>query len=367
MYVDDVFGDRSHSFRHALISRAHVCDAIIAVGDHTAEEMHFLGRHFDHHHIDLVFNGVPHLSVTFESKLDSRRKLLDYSEALLGWRPDVLMTHVTRPVISKGIWRDMQVCEELEQRFAQSNTCGVLYIVTSAGGVRRPQDVANMVDEYGWPRRHREGYPDLVGPETGLNEMVEAFNARSRHIQAVLVNQFGWSTDRVGSWIDDEMDFGDLRRAADIEFGMATYEPFGISPLEPLGAGAICIISSACGCRAFVQEITGGKPHDNIIIADYARLDRQWSIEELLSMSHAQRDPIERRMAREIAESLMQRLPRTDEDRKRMLDSGQQLVRSLSWDHVLKQKLIPMLQRVMTVTSHKAQRAMKTTDKAVVA
>ena len=357
LYVNDVFGDRSHFFRHALISRAHVCDAIIAVGDHTAEEMHFLGRHFDHHHIDLVYNGVPPLSVTFDSKLESRRKLLDYSEALLGWRPQILMTHVTRPVVSKGIWRDIQVCEELDARFARANLRGVLYIVTSAGGTRRPQDIQNMVDEYGWPRRHREGYPDLVGPESGLSEMVDRFNTQHRNIQAVLVNQFGWSTDRVGAWIDQEMDFGDLRRAADIEFGMATYEPFGISPLEPLGAGAICIISSACGCRSFVAEVTGGKPHDNIIVADYAQLERQWSIEELLGMSLGQRDSIERRIAREIADAIVHRLPRSDSDRQHKLKSGQQLISSLGWDHVLDHKLIPMLQRVMMATQHKKNRA----------
>ena len=63
LYVDDVFGDRSDSSRHALISRAHMCDAIVAVGDYTAQEMHFLGDHFDHHHIDLIYNGVPHLEV----------------------------------------------------------------------------------------------------------------------------------------------------------------------------------------------------------------------------------------------------------------------------------------------------------------
>jgi hypothetical protein len=355
-YVNDVFGDRSQHFRHALISMAHVCDAIIAVGDFTAQEMHFLGRHFDHHHIDLVYNGIPHLTVTMDSRSRSRKLMQDFSEQLLGWRPDVIMTHVTRPVISKGIWRDMQVCHELDSRFAAAGRKGVLYIVTSAGGTRRPQDVSNMAEEYGWPRRHREGYPDLVGPEFGFSQMVDHFNAIHGNIQAILVNQFGWSHELVGPNSAEEMSFGDLRRAADIEFGMATYEPFGISPLEPLGAGAICVISNVCGCAGFVREVSGGTT-PNVLVADYTTLERPWSIEDLLSMSQAQRDAIESRVAVHVADELMHRLPVDVNERRALLESGQTLVRMMGWDQVLESKLIPMLRRVMKETHRNAARA----------
>ena len=42
--------------------------------------------------------------------------------------------------------------------------------------------------------------------------------------------------------------------AYDAELGMATYEPFGISQLEPLGSGAVCVISNVCGCAGFVRQ-----------------------------------------------------------------------------------------------------------------
>lgn len=358
MYVDDIFGDRSQYFRHALISKAHVCDAIIAVGDYTAQEMHFLGRHFDHHHIDLVYNGIPHLAVTMQSKMRSRELMQDFSERLLGWRPDVIMTHVTRPVISKGIWRDMQVCHELDSRFAAAGRKGVLYIVTSAGGTRRPQDVATMAEEYRWPRNHREGYPDLVGPEIGFSAMVDHFNTTHRSIQAVLVNQFGWSYELVGPFSAEEMTFGDLRRAADIEFGMATYEPFGISPLEPLGAGAICVISNVCGCKGFVAEV-GGESTPNVLVADYTTLAHPWPLDELLKMTQRQRDDIERPVAIHVADELMRRMPANDAERRAMLDSGQALVRSMGWDQVLEKKLIPMLRRVMKDTQRDETRTPK--------
>jgi hypothetical protein len=354
VYVSDIFGDQSDSFRHALISKAHVCDAIIAVGGYTAHEMHFLGKQFDHHHIDLVYNGIPHLDVAFESKMESRGMLLEYSQRLLGWRPDVLMTHVTRPVISKGIWRDVQVCHELDARFGAAGGAvggrGVLYVVTSAGGTRRTQDVCGMEREYGWPRQHRVGYPDLVGPEIGFNEMIEAFNRDHENVQIVLVNQFGWSHDAVGKRVPEPMSFADLRRATDIEFGLAVYEPFGISPLEPLGAGAICVISSVCGCKGFVDEAAGGDSVENVLVGDYTQLDREWegrSIEELLRMTQADRDRVERRVAAELADELMKRLPRDDESRRGLLIAGQKLVKRLGWDRVLEERLIPMLRRVM--------------------
>jgi len=359
LYVEDIFGDQSGSFRHALVSRAHVCDAIIAVGDYTAQEIHFLGAHFDHHHIDLVYNGVPHLHVGYDTEISSREMLEDYAEQLLGWRPDVLMTHVTRPVISKGIWRDLQVCHELDARFARAGDGrrGVLIILTSAGGTRRPQDVAIMEEEYGWPRHHRADYPDLVGPEIAFNDMVEHFNAGHRNVQAVLVNQFGWSRELIGTRAPADMTFADLRRATDVEFGMAVYEPFGISPLEPLASGAICVISSVCGCCGFVEEASGGKPVDNIIVGDYTKLDREYAIEDLLRMGQAQRDAIEARVAAQIADQLLARLPRTDAARQALLRSGQKLVERMGWDQVLEAKLLPMLKRVMADAEKQTPRA----------
>jgi hypothetical protein len=355
-YVDDIFGDQSDSFRHALISRAHLCDGIVAVGNYTAQEMHFLGHHFDHHEIDMVYNGVPAMPVAMEEKKQSRHMLLDYAEKLVTFAPNVLMTHVTRPVISKGLWRDVQVCHDLDGKFQLQGLRGVLFILTTGGGTRRPQDVRSMETEYGWPRRHRVGYPDLVGPEVGINQMIDAFNAGHEHIQIILVNQFGWSRPRIGNRLPAEMDFDDLRRATDLEFGMATYEPFGISPLEPLGAGALCVISSVCGCEGFVEYVTDGRGIDNVIVGDFTRLEVERSIEQLLNMTQAERDGIDHRVCAELANEIMNRLPLTDQRRQALLESGQAIVRDLGWDQVLENKLIPMLQRIVENETNSASR-----------
>ena len=345
-YVEDVFGALDGNLRHALVSRAHLCDGVIAVGDRTRDELQFLNSHFDDQPIDLVYNGVPAMKVDLADKLKSRAMLLEYSKRLVGYTPDVLMTHVTRPVISKGLWRDLKVCHELDRSLAEQGKTGVLYILTSAGGVRRPQDVLAMEEHYDWPRHHREGYPDLVGPEGDINRDIEAFNKNHQAIQAVLVNQFGWSHSRIGKRLPVDMDIADLRRATDVEFGTATYEPFGISPLEPLGSGAVCVISNVCGCQGFVAHVTNNQGTPNVIVADFTRLDQPQSIDELKSMGQEHRNHIEDIVAADVAKQLMDRLPWTDAQRQALIASGQALVAKMGWDQVIEESMLPMLNRI---------------------
>jgi glycogen synthase len=130
---------------------------------------------------------------------------------------------------------------------------------------------------------------------------------------------------------------------------MATYEPFGISPLEPLCAGAVCVISSVCGCAGFVKEVANGKGAPNVIIADYTELDgEEYTLEELLAIGQAERDPIELRVAVEVADQLMTMIPTSDAERKTMLESGSKLAAKMGWDRVFKHHLEPMLNRVVS-------------------
>ena len=351
MYVEDAFGPMDHFFRHALISRAHLCDGVIAVGDRTRDELKFLNNHFDDQPIELVYNGLPAMKVDLDSKLASRAMLEEYAAALIGVKPDVLMTHVTRPVISKGLWRDLAVCHELDALLRQQDKTAVLFILTSAGGVRRPQDVAAMEEHYGWPRYHKSGYPDLAGPEEDLNRDIEVFNAAHPNVQVVLVNQFGWSADRIGRRLPPEMTIADLRRATDVEFGMATYEPFGISPLEPLGSGAICVISNVCGCQGFVDHVTRDHGTHGVIVADFTQIDGHGSIEDLKAMTRQRRDEVERHVAAQVARELMHRLPTTKDRRAKLIKSGQELVGKMGWDQVIEEGLVPMLDRIRKMPS----------------
>ena len=344
--VRDVFGDQDHCFRHALVERAGLCDRVIAVGDRTREELAFLGGTLATKSIDVVHNGIPSSPVDVGSREACRLMLVDYARVLVGFAPDLLLTHVARPVVSKGLWRDLALAHELDRRLVARGERAVLFVLATAGGTRTPADVAAMEVDYGWPRDHRAGYPDLVGPELGLWDAYRAFNAAHRAVQVVFANQFGWDSARLGRRLPDAMTEDDLRRATDVELGLAVYEPFGISPLEPLGAGAICAISSVSGCRGAVERATDAQGFRNVLTADFVRLDRPRSIPELLAMTRDERDVLEAAVAPLLADDLLERVPRDPTARARVLRSGQALVARMGWEEVVGRRLLPLLEHV---------------------
>jgi hypothetical protein len=357
LYISDVFGDQMGNMRHALISQAHSLDGVIAVGDETANEMQFLSPEMSKADVDIVYNGLPVMKVDLKSKTASREKLDDWAEKVVDFRPDYLMTHVTRPVISKGIWRDLSVAAHLDRLLEQEGKKALLIILTCGASPRSEHDVRQMAKSYGWPAHHRDGYPDLVGPEVEIGRDVDAFNAGHDHVRAVLVNQFGWSRDRLGPAACKDMDIADLRRAADVEFGQSAYEPFGISQLEPLGSGAICVVTDVCGCCGFLLDTAqrlGKTVEDfpNILQVDYTQLAADWDMERLLRMSRHDRDSLEAPIAARVASELFRRLPRSDADRRRLIKLGQELVTHMGWDAVLSQGFFPLLERISNGLDH---------------
>ena len=105
--------------------------------------------------------------------------------------------------------------------------------------------------------------------------------------------------------------------------------------------------SEMCIRDRFVREAAEGQAVDNVIVADFTQLDHDMSIEQLLAMTQAERDRIERRVSGEVARELMRRLPRDAAGRQRLLKTGQMLVSRMNWDRVLESKLGPVVMRVM--------------------
>ena len=96
-----------------------------------------------------------------------------------------------------------------------------------------------------------EGYPDLSGAEVDMNRFLQDFNRRSRAVKIVFVNQFGWNRERCGTRMPSDMEFTDIRKGSDLEFGQSIYEPFGITAVESLTFGSLCVISGVhkvCEC-----------------------------------------------------------------------------------------------------------------------
>lgn len=359
LYVNDVFGDQTHYFKYALVDAARFCDNILAVGDCVVDELKFLAPEFEVADIDLTYNGIPAYEVTLAEKNQSREKLKEYCENLLGWKPDFVFSHVTRLVLSKGLWRDLRVLEHMDREFLTQGKTGVLLVLSTETHRRRDRDIYNMEAAYNWPVAHREGMPDLSGGEAAYYAGVQEFNARSRAIKAIFINQFGFTRQCCGHRMPYDMEFMDIRRGSDAEFGQSIYEPFGIAQLEPLCFGALCIVTSICGCAGFAKAVTGGKDVPNVIYADYTELngDASLEIEQMLKIDRDYRDRIEHKISEKIALEICARLPKNDDDAYRLLRSGYEIAKHMGWEAVAENYVLKSIHKAIKKTHNKLVRA----------
>jgi hypothetical protein len=354
--MEQVFGDQSWFYKHAMLQRAGVCDRLYAVGDRVVDELRFLGGVFRDKPVDLVYNGIPARDVGMEEKLRSRGLMVQYAENLLGYRPDYVFTHVTRMVVSKALWRDLRVLEHLEWTLAAEGKRAVLFIVSTAVPTgRRSEDVHRWEWEYGWPLQHRADNGDLQGAEADFFfNVLEPFHWGRRAIRLVLVNQFGWDRERCGWRMPESMTFGDLRTGTDLEFGQSIYEPFGIAQLEPLSAGALCVLSNVCGSIGFVDAARArlDQPGDvedrNVVVADYTSLPPDqslWSAWDALRIDSSIRNNLEGYNSYFVAQEIARRLPSNQSEAARLLRHGQRIAREMSWDTVVRGYFLPALTR----------------------
>jgi hypothetical protein len=344
-YVEDVFGDQSGFYKHSLVRASRFCDGIFAVGDYTLKEIRFLGPEFVHVDAQLAYNGVPCWRISVEEKMASRRKLQQYCKNLLKFEPTYVFSHVTRLVPSKGMWRDFRVLEHLEEHLRARGETAVLFSLSTEVPARRGDDIRRMEQAYHWPVVHREGLPDLSGGEAAYFQGVQEFNAQSRNAKVVFINQFGFEQRLCGTRMPADMEFMDIRKGSDVEFGQSIYEPFGIAQVEPISFGGICVFSNVCGCAGFVDKVANGNT-PNVIVADYTDLpEKSLRPEQLLAIGQPQRDAIEDTVAELVASELIERLPRTPEQFEKAIERGHRLAENMSWDAVARDYVLPGIQR----------------------
>jgi hypothetical protein len=348
LYVNEVFGNQNSYFKHTLVESSKYCDRIYAVGDYVVDELRFLAPEFETINIGIVYNGIPAYQINTAQKLESKRKLQAYCENLLGFKPDYVFTHVTRLVKSKGLWRDLQVLYTMEETLRSQDKTAVLFLLSTEVSQRHTNDIKNMESNYGWPVAHHEGWPDLSGGEANFYAHIQRFNARSRNIKIVFINQFGFNRKSCGRSMLEDMEFMDIRKGTDVEFGQSTYEPFGISQFEPLTFGGICVVSSVCGCTGFLRDVSGGKNVENVIIADYTNLvDFSYTdIEDLLQIDRATRDRTEAKESRKVAEEILSRLPQDQTQAEHLIQTGYELAKNMSWDVVAKNYFVGGLEAI---------------------
>jgi len=349
LYVNEVFGDQSFNFKYALVDAARHCDAILAVGDCVVDELRFLAPEFRIADIRLTYNGIPAWEITLAEKQQSKQRLQQYCRNLLGWSPDFVFTHVTRMVPSKGLWRDLRVLEHVDRELRTQNKTAVLLVLSTEIGKRRERDIYRMEEGYHWPVAHREGLPDLSGGEAAFYAGVQEFNARSSHVKVVYINQFGFDRACCGWRVPQDVEFMDIRKGSDAEFGQSIYEPFGIAQLEVLSFGGLCVVTDVCGCAGFVRDVAEGRPVRNVIFADYTRADelKDYELEDFRQIDRAVRDRIEHAVSEKVALELLARLPKNDDEAVAMLREGYELARHMSWQAVFERYVWPALQQVI--------------------
>jgi hypothetical protein len=198
------------------------------------------------------------------------------------------------------MWRDLRVLEALEamlraaQRDARCSSRSApkfprAAATTSAGWSR----------SYTWPVVHREGLPDLSNGEAATTRACRSSTRSRATSRVVFINQFGFERTLCGNRMPADMEFMDIRKGSDVEFGQSIYEPFGIAQVEPISFGGICVFSECCGCAGFVNKATGGQAHAE---RDRRRLHRSartrtLRAEQLLRIGQPQRDEIEHTVA----------------------------------------------------------------------
>lgn len=346
LYLEHVFGPQHEYFKHAVVEAARHCDGVLAVGHHIVDELHFVNREFEDADIALAYNGVPFHPITIEQRRASRERIRNYCQNLLGWRPDRIFTHVTRMAQSKAMWRDLDVLAALDAKFAERGETAVMLVLSTELPRRPLADILHMEAQWGWPLAHREGGLDLTGGEARYYQWVQAYNTRARNVVLVYLNQFGFDREHCGRRVPADVEFLDIRRASDVEFGLSLYEPFGISPLETLTYGGLCVVSTTCGCTGFVKQVVGAKRPLNVIQGNYIDAVRKpRTVKDALAIRAEERREAETKLAEQLAEQILKRLPKDEAEERRLIESGYELARHMSWDAVAERLVFPAIRR----------------------
>ncbi len=343
--LEQVFGSQKHNCRSELVKRAVKFDHIFAVGDRVKAEYNFLVPEVTADKIKIVYNGISAKTAQFEHKQQARAHIEEYTERLFNFRPDTIFTHVTRLVMSKGIWRDIELLNFLDRIFVERGLKGVYILLsTQIATGRPPEDIFKMERDYGWPVLHNEGWPDLIGMEVDTYRQLQVFNAKSKAIKGVLLNQFGFDRARCGARVPADAEFDDLRMASDVELGLSIYEPFGIAQIETIAFGGVAVMSSSCGAAQFLCDRFDDAPIKPFYILDYISAGKKLSYNALKNLTIQQRSAMESKILSTHAGRIFEVLPLSSEKRQQYLANAQEYISKISWsasakDYVLSTSL----------------------------
>jgi hypothetical protein len=342
--LEEIFGPQMDWYRTALVKLAHRFDKIFAVGDLVAEEYKFLVPEADPSKIKVVYNGLSVDHISFEEVQLSRKKFSKCLSQKGCDRVDLIFSHACRLVKSKGVWRDIKLFFFLDSLLARENLKGIFFLLASQVPQGRPVDaVDRMVQEYGWPFEHKIGWPDLVGYEIEVYQLIEKFNSQAKAIKAIFINQFGLSKRKCGIDFPEDITTRDLRLASDVELGFSIYEPFGISHIEVLPSGGLSLLSTSCGVYFFLEKIFSEdfKPY---VAINFIEIAKDLPETLLLTLSEDKRDVLEELAIAKYSELIYKKLPKTEEERLYLYEKTQPYLSKLDWESVIKRFFLPALE-----------------------
>lgn len=352
--LETIYGSQDDLPEHALLRLATTCDAVLAVSEHVADELRFVGGRFAGVPLEVVPLGVPAKAVTPVERAAAAGRLRAYAAALAGHEPDFVFTHVDPMTVGKGLWRDVRVLEHLDGQLKRQG-CRALYLLfsSSAPDGRTSEEVTAWEAEYGWPVKHRAGNGDLREAETAFYlEAIEPFNRRAGAIRAMLINQAGWGEGRLGRRMTPGLTVADCLHGADLVFGQSIYEPFGLRIAEAALAGTPVCVSDVCGSVPALRKAAGELP-ENVIVADYVKMPPGYwlgSPYDALSIDQGVRDWVEQKNSLPAAHALERLLMVDAAVRSAWLESGERIRVALSWDGIAENMFMPAMRRVLQTT-----------------
>jgi hypothetical protein len=96
----------------------------------------------------------------------------------------------------------------------------------------------------------------------------------------------------------------------------------------------------------FAKQVMATKRAANVIFGNYIDLVRRpRTVKDSLTIGADERREVESKLADQLADQLMKRLPKNEEEEQRLIDTGGELARCMSWDAVAERFVFPTIRR----------------------
>ena len=332
------------AFRHVLnentfnvLRQGNKLHGMLAVSSNVFDELCFLDERylsFNKHSEPLFHHGVQKITCSLKEKISARRGLLSYAKRAWKWPVDpkdhqnfIVLTRISRPVIYKGLMRDIDIAEKMS---ALLPTKTFIYLLITHG-----QGPGN------------DALKPLVARASNIGKTLP-------NLQVRIINGFAWPEEPESGFPSTSLTRDELHRATDVNFCLSMYDSYSIAALESVSCGAICVISSSAGVAKRVQSLAGYE--HNIVIIDYiydlfqsimnASNEHSQRSDLFFQVSHDERQRTEDAVANQAAKLIVEKLPNSKENKNSLIVTGSNLADQMSWDSEVTGGLLPEIRKL---------------------